>query len=367
MRAVPALRVRRRVSSPHGSAGTADRIRARELLLNLARVGTAWWPLRPDTALGGALAARQPIRLAVYPLAALSVDWNRLGRRVAWGGVGVMTLMSVATIVSAIAQHNPADWRVLAAAAERAGTPALYVQWDTGAFRYSPLYAWMLMPLGWLGPVGWTGMHVLAAFAFGSWRITAVVLISWPFWFDATSGNVLIFVVLAAWWALHGSRLATLSYFALTLLMPRPLMLPVAAWLLWQRPDTRLPFGALFLLHAGLVVWTGLADEWLGALASGGDMLDHKWNVGPSQFIGAAWLPAGLALATWLSWRGRVGLASLAISPYMLPYYYLFGLLEIRDPARAHRRSDSDGPVGRPQRANVPPPDPDLLSRRHLL
>ena len=37
---------------------------------------------------------------------------------------------------------------------------------------------------------------------------------------------------------------------------------------------------------------------------------------------------AGLALAVWLTWQGRLGFASLAASPYWLPHYLLMGLLE---------------------------------------
>lgn len=41
------------------------------------------------------------------------------------------------------------------------------------------------------------------------------------------------------------------------------------------------------------------------------------------------WVPIGLALAAWLTWKGRLGYASLAASPYWLPYYLLFALLEL--------------------------------------
>lgn len=137
-------------------------------------------------------------------------------------------------------------------------------------------------------------------------------------------------MVLAAWWALRGSRFAVFAYFAMTLLMPRPLMVPLAAWILWKRPGWRLPFAAMFLVHAGLVLWTGLGDEWLPMLMTTGDeMLNHRWNIGPSAIVGALWLPIGLALGAWLLRHGRIGLASLAVSPYILPYYYLFVVLDL--------------------------------------
>ena len=46
--------------------------------------------------------------------------------------------------------------------------------WDVGPYQYSPFYAYLLIPLGWIGPLGWLTLHVAAAFAFGSPRITGL-------------------------------------------------------------------------------------------------------------------------------------------------------------------------------------------------
>jgi hypothetical protein len=107
-------------------------------------------------------------------------------------------------------------------------------------------------------------------------------------------------------------------------------MLPVAAWLLWKRPEWRLPFVAAFAAHAGAVFAMGWSADWLRALlAAGGDVAIPS-NVGPSRFVGIIpWLCIGLPLAIWLTIKGRVGFASLAASPYWLPYYLLMPLLEI--------------------------------------
>ena len=238
-----------------------------------------------------------------------------------------MALMSVVQITSAVLWPNPADWRMLSLAGQRAGTDALY---DPAIlFRYSPLYAWLLVPLMTIGPLWWAALHVPAALAFGNWRVSAIVLISWPFWFDALSGNVLIFVVLIAWWALRGNRIAGVVYIALCLLMPRPLMAPLAVWLLWKRSEMRLPALAVTAVWTVGTLATGLTDEWLRALPTAGAMFDHFWNVGPSRWLGVAWVSVGFTLAAWLTWKGRLGLASLAATPYVLPYYLLFGILEL--------------------------------------
>lgn len=272
---------------------------------------------------------------AAYGFAVLTGGWT-IGGKFAGGwrwivlaiAIGAVLLNVGASLLTILAGANT-DWRILAEAGRRAGTPALYEVWDDGPYRYSPLYAWMLVPLGWIGHWGWVMLHVAVLPLFRDWRVSGLLFISWPFWFDAVNGNVLTFVLLAAWWALRGNGWATFAYLALTLLMPRPVMAPVALWLLWHRPEWRLPFGAIFMLHAGLVAWSGLADEWLPTLFAATDMLPHPLNFGPSRLVGAAWIPIGLALACLALWRGRIGLASVAASPYLIPYYWLFALLDL--------------------------------------
>lgn len=50
-----------------------------------------------------------------------------------------------------------------------------------------------------------------------------------------------------------------------------------------------------------------------------------------------ACLPCRWRLAIALTWRGRLGLASMAASPYWLPYYFLMLLLELVTTATAAR------------------------------
>jgi hypothetical protein len=80
-----------------------------------------------------------------------------------------------------------------------------------------------------------------------------------------------------------------------------------------------------------LVVVMGYGPEFAG-----------DFNFGPSQFIGLAWVPIGIGLAAWLTWRNRLGLASLAISPYWLPYYFLVLLLERYSGTQAARTASED-------------------------
>src|SRR6476659_726088 len=168
-----------------------------------------------------------------------------------------------------------------------------------------------------MGPMLWRILHVVRALTLPERRLALLILVSWPFWFDFATGNVMIGVLLLAMFALRVSRFAALGFLALTLLIPRPLMLPVAVWLLWKRPELRWPAVALFAAHAVGVLAVGWGGEWLGRLIqTPTTQLGIPFDVGPSRIIGSVWVPIGLTLAAWLTWRGRLGFASLVASPY---------------------------------------------------
>jgi hypothetical protein len=250
---------------------------------------------------------------------------------------GAVNLYLAGRSIGLILDGAPAvDWNQYVDAARRLTSGDLYAVTDTYAYHYSPIIAALFGPLSLLGTVGWRLLHVAAAIAMPTWPMRLLALGSWPFWYDVEAGNLMVFVVLAAAWALRGSRLVAGAYLVFLLLVPRPLMLPVAVWLLWKHPGLRVPFAIAFVAHAVAVLATGWGPEWMMAMfAAGGDIAIPS-NVGPSRFIGMLpWLVIGLPLAVWLTTRNRLGLASLAASPYWLPYYLLVMLLEL--PAR--RRS----------------------------
>ncbi len=262
-----------------------------------------------------------PNGLPSFPLAAVLVGLACLSLYVSWP-----------TIVAVFDGSYVFDWTNFIEAAERFGTGTPYEVDPPYAFRWSPVAAWLLgfvtlMPL-WL----WQVLHVVALPLLRSWWLAVAVLVSYPFWFDVQTGNLMTFVALAGFLALRGSWVATATFLVLAVLIPRPLMLPLAVWLLWRQPATRLPFALLFVGHTVVVVALGYGAEWLSALTSVQAELANDFNFGPSRFIGPLWIPIGLALGAWLTWRGRLGLASLAISPYWLPYYFLMLLLEIAGP-----------------------------------
>ena len=247
--------------------------------------------------------------------------------------LAVNLYLSARSIEVVLSGGEAVDWVQYIEAAKRLHDGDLYAVTDSYAYRYSPLLAPVFGLLAPIGAVGWRVLHLVAAAALPSWPLRIAVLLSWPFWYDVETGNVMVFIFLAAAWALRANRLATGTYLLLAFLIPRPLMLPVAAWLLWQRPEWRIPFVAAFAAHALAVMATGWGLEWIGTIIAAGRDASLPSNVGPSRFIGTLpWIVIGAPLAAWLTLRGRVGLASVAASPYWLPYYLIMPLLELARP-----------------------------------
>ena len=243
---------------------------------------------------------------------------------------GVSLYSCLRVIEAVLTGYHAFDWENFIQAAGRLDQGTLYELDYPYAFRWSPVAAWILGIVTLMPVWAWQVLHVAVLPLLRSWWLVVACLVSYPLWFDIQTGNIMIFVAVTAIWAARGNGPATALFLALTVLVPRPLMLPLAAWLLWHRPAWRLPFVAFFLVHAAVVVAGGYATDWLVALTTVEAELTSAFNFGPSALIGALWIPIGAALAVWLTWRGRLGFASLAISPYWLPYYFLMLLLEFR-------------------------------------
>lgn len=236
------------------------------------------------------------------------------------------------TIAELIAYPTPVDWRVLTTAAHLIshGRDPYAFAFGDGSFRWSPLIAWLFVPISAAGPYVWAFAHVAVLALVPNRRLAVLVLLSWPFWFDLATGNVMTFVFVAALWALRGHRVASILVLGLAMLVPRPLMIPLVVWLLWKQPWTRpvaLGLVALHLAGLALVGWTAAWLVRLGEVAP--SQIGTPFDVGPARLVGALWAPIGLVMAAVLLWRGRVGWASLAASPYWLPYYLFMPLLEL--------------------------------------
>lgn len=278
--------------------------------------------------------AREAVWLPPLPVAAAGLALALLNAwALVWGLIEIW-----------IAGWAETDWDILIAGAERAAAGLSPYQ-DT-LFRWSPIAAWLLVPVVSLPFWAWLVAHFGGAAAIGDIRLSALILLSWPFWQDLSNGNIMIFTLLAAAWTIRGSTAGGWAFGALAVLIPRPLMLPIVLWQLAVRPEWRLRWGALFVVHLALVALTGHASEWLAVLLTSGADIGNPYNLGPSAWIGWIWLPLGLVLGLWLTLRGRLGLASLAVAPYWFPYYLLLPFLELipRSERGSHRARD-DGTI----------------------
>lgn len=254
-------------------------------------------------------------------------------RAVALVLVGVPSIILSAVLVTVMLTDRsvPFDYWTFGEANGRVFHGTLY-QWgqlspggEPYTYRYSPLFAAVFPE--WLGLWGWRALHVLALLALPR-RLALLTLAFAPFWYDVLHGNVMTFVMVAGWHALDGSRAGTIGYFGLTLLVPRPLMLPLAAWIVCRRPQWCLPAFGFAVVGLATLAYPGHLEALLSS--AGVTSID---NIGPSAFIGWWWIPIGLALAAWLTWKGWPGLAGLAASPYLLPYYLLIALVRRAGPA----------------------------------
>ena len=194
-------------------------------------------------------------------------------------------------------------------------------------FVWSPVAAWLMAGVALLGYWAWAALHLVAVFMLRRPLLIVLVLVSYAFWFDVAQGNIATFVLIAGALAMAGSRGASLAYLGLLVLVPRPLMAPIAVWLLWKDRSLWRPFAAIFVIHAALVLGSGDAWTWLASLRE--YELAPGITLGPTALLGRWWLLAGIPIGAWLAWRGHFGWASLAVSPYVTPQYLLFILWEL--------------------------------------
>jgi len=252
--------------------------------------------------------------------------------------------------LSVIDHARPFDWDNYVEAARRFPLGTLYDWHYPYSYHYAPQLAPMLGLLTGVGITAWRAVHFVALALLPSRKLALLLLVSYPFWFDVNTGNLMVFVLLAAAWAYRGNGPATGIYLTMCVLIPRPIMVPLLTWLLWQRPAWRWPFVGMAAVVVVTAIPTGYLLDWIGSFSASGAMdIANDLNLSPSRFIGPAWLIVGLPLAAWLTVRGRLGWASMAVSPYLLPYYVQMLGLELVHP----REKPTTSPVA-PKVAALP-------------
>ena len=240
--------------------------------------------------------------------------------------VGVNLVLIPTKIV--LGPDVPVDWDVFRRLPAAIASGTVYDLGTPVPFTWSPVAAWIMAGVSLVGYWPWAVAHVAAALLlFRTPLLMGLVLVSYSFWFDVAQGNTVSLAFIAGTLALQGSRAASLAYLGMLLLMPRPLMAPLAIWLLWHDRSLWRAFATLFVVHAALVLGSGNAVQWLEVMLSYD--LAPGITIGPTAWLGRWWLLAGIPLAAWLTWRGHIGWAGLAVSPYITPQYPLMVLWEL--------------------------------------
>jgi hypothetical protein len=228
------------------------------------------------------------------------------------------------------------DWQIMRALPGALSTDSVYELDVSGVrFIWSPVMAWVMAAIATIGYWPWVAIHVGAAFLVRRPLMIGLILVSYAFWFDAAQGNVFVFVVVAAVLAIQGSRGGKLAFLVLMTLMPRPLGLPLAVWLLWTDRTLVRPTALWFVIHFALVFVSGDLVQWLAALAAAD--VTAGVTLGPTAWFGRWWLVAGVPIALWLARHGRLGWAGMAVSPYLTPQYLLWPLVELAWRSRSGR------------------------------
>ena len=243
---------------------------------------------------------------------------------------GLLLLLPVTIALLAM----PHDWFIWEQVPQRWAEGRLYEPdhpWYF--FVFSPIAGAIMAAVVPLGYALWWALHLAVLPLLRDWRLVALTVLSVPFWIDTMVASTVTWPFVAGVLALRGSKWGALAYLALFALMPRPVHLPLAAWIVWQRPELRLPALGMAVVTLAVTLWTGYLDDWTANLLwSGSDYLTVAHNFSPTRLVGGAWLIVGVPLAAWLTWRGRVGLAGLAMTPYLLPPYFLMLLWELTNP-----------------------------------
>jgi hypothetical protein len=291
--------------------------------------------------------------------------YANLWRIFAWGLLIVIGAQVVAYAQDEIvrdwwpAYDTNAYW--LAARHILSGEP-LYEQstiWAAGIYKYPPVFAQLLVPIGFLPELAvdwaWRLAGVLCLrYLCGSWRLTLIVALQWPAWAELAYGNVTLPLGATMLFALRDRRGAyLLPWFAALKVGPGLLM----AYLFIVRPDYRRPLAAGCAVFAAacatsLALAPGLWLDYAGTFGWEAASEMRAWHVlavipesGGLDFAIrlAVALVVLLAAIRWrLDWLAYAAAAATMPIFSLTRLAVLVGLwpLSLRDPIDAWRRGE---------------------------
>jgi hypothetical protein len=266
----------------------------------------------------------------------LMMPWLRLFGLIIMAAVVALNFYFLAAWLPWALRHGAWDYPIYIEAADRLFDGTMYDWGDGYIYPYSPVFAYLMAPFAALGGIGfaiWRLLHVAAVLTIPSWPVRIAILLSWPFLNDTWEGNVNTFLAVAGYWAIRHHRFGGWAFLAFAVVIPKPILLPGLAWLLWKEPVYRKGFAALVIGHGLLVLATGYAFDWPPALLGATHDMNAEYNFTPSVLIGWWWALVSLPLAAFLTWKGRIGWASVAINVYAAGVaFLLFLIMERRWP-----------------------------------
>jgi hypothetical protein len=254
-------------------------------------------------------------------------------------------------------------------AGERAlSAPATLYDWsETYTFRYTPLGALAFSPLAALSEgaavIAWLAVKLVALVVAAVWfarsfpsdqRLLVVLLVLAfpPVIHDLMIGNVstltlLVYVAVARWQDPRGGVALGL----MTILAPKPHLLPVLAWMAVRRPRDFAAAAATMIAGAGAGLIIFGPQPWLDFVGTLADPLSHTFtaNIGFSGLLGPAGVAVGVVVAVVLlglalvkrgSDRG-LGLAiisGIVLGPYTFIHYLVGTLVAVEPMLRTRPR-----------------------------
>lgn len=258
-----------------------------------------------------------------------SIDWRPFAVTLFVSAV-VINFVGIGLYIADIVRlgHGPWDFPNYQIATTHLFDGRMY-DWGNGyVYAYSPLFAWLMVPLAALGIIFWWGLHLACVALIPNWSIRLAVLLSWGFWMDTFEGNVTSFFMVAGYWAVRGNRVGGWAFLILTLLIPKPQFLAGVIWLLWREPAYRKGFAMIAVVLGLLTMASGYAFDWLTTFTGASMDVDNYYQFLPSRLIGVWWLLLGIPLGLWLIWKDHPGWAGLSLSLYAGPPQLLLLVME---------------------------------------
>jgi hypothetical protein len=172
---------------------------------------------------------------------------DTFGWFVAWFLLLVIGVQLLATVADNIgingwwAYDTNAYWL---AAQHVAGGQPLYVPaeiWTSGAYKYPPIYAQLVVPIGWLPEIivdwAWRVVGILCLrYLCGSWKLAVLAAFQWPVFAELGFGNVTLQLGAVALWSFRSNRAAYLLPWLAALKFGPALLIP---YFWFARPQMR--------------------------------------------------------------------------------------------------------------------------------